>query len=258
MSYVFNRGGGGAALNFKVVGGTTQPTSASVNTIWVNTSTAISDWVFSAVEPLTANEGTVWIKTGTSSPVEFNALKKNSIIVYPTSAAQYVSDEWVAKTAKSYDGTTWNDCTDLTGGWGSGGSMDTSAGYSNNSSMTKNTDSILLTVAPVSGYMLSTVNKIDLTSYKKLYMDVTAETGISEDARGPGAWLVVRTAKTGSWSPGGQLTTLPPGTVASQVFNSPGVVELDISTINGEYYIGAAIAGYSAKTANISSIYLGK
>lgn len=37
-AFVVRRGGGGASLNYKVVGGTTQPTSAKENTIWVNTS----------------------------------------------------------------------------------------------------------------------------------------------------------------------------------------------------------------------------
>lgn len=52
---IFNMTGGGgvagAGLNFKVVGGTTQPTSPSENTIWVNTSTAITSWSFGANEP---------------------------------------------------------------------------------------------------------------------------------------------------------------------------------------------------------------
>lgn len=38
-------------LNFRVAGGTTQPTSPSENTIWVNTDTEISEWTFSAEDP---------------------------------------------------------------------------------------------------------------------------------------------------------------------------------------------------------------
>ena len=54
-------GSGGGGLNFKVVGGTTQPTNPTENTIWVNTSVSITDWVFSATEPTTPVEGMVWI-----------------------------------------------------------------------------------------------------------------------------------------------------------------------------------------------------
>lgn len=42
---------GGAGLNFKVVGGTTQPSSPKENTIWVNTDTPITSWDFSSEAP---------------------------------------------------------------------------------------------------------------------------------------------------------------------------------------------------------------
>ena len=48
MIYVL---GGGENLNFKVVGGTTEPSNPKENTIWVNTDTAITSWDFSATEP---------------------------------------------------------------------------------------------------------------------------------------------------------------------------------------------------------------
>lgn len=96
----------GAELNFEVVGGTSVPASPKENTIWVNTNTAITDWVFSATQP-SAKSGRVWISTGTSSPIEFNALKKNGIQVYPISAKQYVSGAWVDRTAKTYQGDKW-------------------------------------------------------------------------------------------------------------------------------------------------------
>lgn len=103
---IFNMTGGGAPLNFKVVGGTTQPANPTENMIWVNTSETITDWVFSATQP-TAASGRVWITIGTSSTVEFNALKKNGIQVYPISAKQYVSGALVGKNAMSYQGGAW-------------------------------------------------------------------------------------------------------------------------------------------------------
>lgn len=99
-------GGGGANLNFKVVGNL-QPTSPRENTIWLNTDQEITSWIFSAAEPETPEEGMVWFSVGTSSPVEFNALKKNAIQVYPLSAKQYVDGAWVTVTAMSYQGGEW-------------------------------------------------------------------------------------------------------------------------------------------------------
>ena len=48
-AYITRRGGG-APLNFKVVGGT-KPSNPKENTIWVNTDTAITGWHFGAEEP---------------------------------------------------------------------------------------------------------------------------------------------------------------------------------------------------------------
>lgn len=101
-------GGGGAGLNFKIVGNP-QPSNPAENTIWVDTDVEITSWVFSATEPENPEEGMVWITTGTASTVEFNALKKNGVMVYPISAKQYVSGEWVSKTAKSGKGGAWVD-----------------------------------------------------------------------------------------------------------------------------------------------------
>lgn len=167
---IFNvTGGGGAALNFKVVGGTSEPANKKENTIWINTSTPITDWVFSATQP-TAASGRVWISTGTSSHVEFNALKKNGIQVYPISAKQYVSGAWVDKTAKSYQNGKWvewitylydagDEYTDLTGGWES---KTLFGGFS----AKKNTDNIYLEAietAAGGGGVIFTKNKIALT-----------------------------------------------------------------------------------------------
>lgn len=107
MSLTINMGGGGGA-SIMVVGGSTQPASASEKTIWVNTSTTITSYVFSYAEPSTPVNGMVWIKTGSSSPVEFNALNgSNVLMVYPTQCKQYVSGAWASKTAESYINGNW-------------------------------------------------------------------------------------------------------------------------------------------------------
>jgi hypothetical protein len=101
-------GSGGAALNFKVVGGTTEPVNPKENMIWVKTE-RIGAWYFSATQPEGLLEWDVWFPTGTASTVEFNALKKNAVQVYPLSAKQMVSGALMDVTAKSYQNETWND-----------------------------------------------------------------------------------------------------------------------------------------------------
>lgn len=123
-------GGGGAALNFKVVGGTSTPASPKENMIWVKTE-KIGAWHFSATQPEGMQELDVWFPTGTSSPVEFNALKRNAIQVYPKSCMQYNNGVLEAKEAYLYQNAervqfSWtklylyrngDQCTEVTGGW---------------------------------------------------------------------------------------------------------------------------------------------
>lgn len=99
-------GGGGAPLNFKVVGNP-QPTNPKENTIWLNTDVPIGRWYFSATQPEGLNAGDVWFFIGVSSPVAFNALKKNGVMVYPISAKQYIDGAWIAVTAQIYQGGEW-------------------------------------------------------------------------------------------------------------------------------------------------------
>lgn len=104
---------GGAGLNFKIVGSTTQPASPKENTIWINTDTAIAEWQFSATEPTARADGSnlqagdVWIKTDNTSTVRFNALKKNRIDVQINSAYQYNGSDWEEKEVSSYINGDW-------------------------------------------------------------------------------------------------------------------------------------------------------
>ena len=113
MAKGFKHGaGGGSGLNFSVKAYASESALPSVereNTIAVFTDVEISGWIFSATQPTSKEEGIVWFPTGDSSTVQFNALKKNGIEVYPLSAKQYVSGAWVDKAAKSYQGGKWVD-----------------------------------------------------------------------------------------------------------------------------------------------------
>ena len=239
-------GGGGAALNFKVVPGLTQPESSSENTIWVKTE-RIGAWYFSATQPENMQEWDVWFPIGTTSHVEFNALKKNAIQVYPLSAKQYVDGAWVDKTAKSYQGGEWqhwfryiynagDECNDITGGW-------TSSGYTWNNgstsitikSPTKNADNILFTgTAGGSGNLpgIGTENAIDLTNVSILEVDVN----------------VIATSSNGSST--FYLAVMSTKNFSSEFVASVGggngtgekTLQLDVSKLSGSYYIGASMS----------------
>lgn len=122
---IFNMVGcGGSSLNYEVVGGTSAPSSPSVNTIWINTSTTITSHIFSATQPTNPASGMVWITVGASSTVAFSATEENPVMVYPISAKQYVGGAWVDVEAKSFQNGVWVDWiryllrkNDLYAGW---------------------------------------------------------------------------------------------------------------------------------------------
>ena len=249
-----NAGGGGGGLNFKVVGGTSAPSSPKENTIWVNTSVAITGWVFSATAPSSPAAGLVWIPTGESSAVDFNALKKNGIQVYPVSAKQYVGGAWVDMTAKIYQGGAWkelitylynkgDECTDLTGGWAATAAKPSGSGSTAVSpAVTKGTDSITLSM--YSGYgnyrigYLATAKSIDLTNYSKITINVTKLSVKGE--------IIVSNSKTSGFSK-----------AASMQF-SVGANMLDISSLNGKYYVLLGMGGHEGTASfTFDKVYLG-
>lgn len=97
----------GVELNFKVVGGTTEPENPTENMIWVNTDTDITSWAFSPTELNFTDNGNVWFILGTYEGCDFNALKTNSIQLFPMSAKQYINNTWVYVVAKIYQNNQW-------------------------------------------------------------------------------------------------------------------------------------------------------
>lgn len=348
MAKGFKCGTGGAALNFRVVGGTVQPENPAKNTIWINTEAAITGWIFAAEDPalresgelynteggtegvyldsngesvessnfalitapialpenchqikvvsgdtstssvchafydadgallttvlrgtgttlydvpegavsvslsvrtddapsLTAvyretKEGMVWIGTGKSSPVAFNALKKNGIEVYPISASQYVGGAWQTVTAMTYQDGAWaewwdgyvykagDEYEDFTGGWES--AWNTGSYYQNKGTVTKNEDNIKISTAG-STYSIyaKTVNKVNVTSFNTLSVVATSTHGKFGLSDGE------------SWNEANDM-------VASA---SPknGEASLDISELTGEYYVCMYIAAGNSNT----------
>ena len=217
-----NAGGGGTSLNFKVVGGTTRPTSPKENTIWVNTSVAIPSWAFSATEPGSPVAGMVWIITSTSSQAEFNALKKNTIQVYPTFARQYVGGQWVERDAQCYQDGEWKDMVSElyiveNGILKQEYSFSVSRG--NNA---RQDDGHYSIYGNGGGYHTAWIPNIDLTRYRTLSIDGTFTTGTGWE-------LCV-------WD---KATSAPDyqNHVATADLTATGAV-LDVSGLTGEYSVG--------------------
>lgn len=215
---------GGAGLNFKVVGGTTQPSNPTENTIWVNTSEAITGWAFSRDEPTTATEGLVWIKTGFSSPVTFNALKKEAIVLCPLKAQQYISGAWVEMTALSYQSSAWQDWYTWIVASGIGTLVE--FGYrrsGSNVTVTFDENGITIDAWGSSGNTayVGTTNKLNVTDYSQLVIEIyRAGTGTE------GTIGLYPNIYTGSY-----------GTAVVSSNMGAGTHTYDISNISGSYYL---------------------
>ena len=108
-----NTGGGGVGVGgseLMIFGGTTRPSKAAQNTIWINTDVNITSYVLSVTEPTNPVEGMAWVTIGDSGSIKAtNPIGDEWITVYPLSAKQYISGAWVDKTAKSYQNGEWVD-----------------------------------------------------------------------------------------------------------------------------------------------------
>lgn len=233
-------GAGGAALNFKVVPGLTQPGTAAENTIWVKTE-SLTGWIIDASQPEELTEGMVWISAGTKSAVEFNALKKNGIQVYPLSAKQMIGGALVDVEAVSYQGGEWVDWWNgdlykqgdlyehISGGWvvmnaagGSGAITEDKViqlRYRSNASSDQHSTAY-------------TNKKIDLTKHTKLTMEVDV---IAVGSSKMNASICICNTNTDGYPVDGRVAfnSTPQGQTG--VFT----VELDIASYSSEYYIAA-------------------
>lgn len=226
---------GGGGLNFKVVGGLTQPAGLAENDIWVITDFEITGYDFNATQPTAPVEGMVWIYIGTESPAAFNALKKNCITVYPLSAMQYISGAWEKKEAKSYhNGVLVNWIRYL---YSYGDEHNTvTGGFTNNfhawanepKALTKNADNLSPNYY---GGGFGTVKKINVAGHKTLTVVATAS-----NAAGDAKCVFGLSTKTGQHSVDAPqsffsaYTTI--GTGTKQEY------KLDISALSGEFYVG--------------------
>ena len=234
--------GGGAGLNFKVVGNP-QPSNPIENTVWIDTDTPITSYIFSAAQPA-GEEGMVWIATGTTSTAEFNALKKNDIKVYPQSAKQYVSGAWVDKTAESYQNGEWvewvpegmlyykgNECDPVTGGWSA------FVGYSSSYTLGSYTEGSEKITLKLNGdqkcVSAAPVNKIDLSKAKTLVVNVTR---VPTEANHGLYVTSVRNANSCDKA------------VAKLEELKNGENVLDVSSLNGSYYIVLNIVMWDSST----------
>lgn len=186
--------------------------------------------------------GSVWIPTGTSSTAPFNALKKNGITVYPMSAKQHVNGVWVEREAKIYQNGVWSEwwagdiysygdeIENITGGWVAQAKSWPDV-PNNVPTITYNDTSVTIKCAHGGG-IYRTVNKIPFNGKKTLRFTGSAD-GDGEAPSGSLRCMLV------VWSAIG-TDVVTQNVVAQYLFpqNFSGEATINISSLNGDYYVG--------------------
>lgn len=239
-------GGGNVGLNFKVVGGTSQPASAAENTIWLNTDTDITGWVFSPSQPETPAAGLAWISIGVASAAAFNAVKKQTMMVYPVAAKQYVDGAWANKGAMIYLDGAWvsfsteavylyiegDTCESLTGGYtvaamkaasSESGTGTPAVTYGDSSMVIKPVKSTA--IGTYIGGIVRTKSKIDCSQYDTLIFEGTV------------AGISTGNGKIAFWSTMGANQSENQAKY-KMLSNGSDPITVDVSDLTGSYYIG--------------------
>ena len=237
-------GGGGTSLNFEVIPNP-QPENPKVNTIWVDTDVEITGWDFSAVEPANPAEGMVWFSTGTASSVAFNALKENSVMVYPMSAKQYVGGAWVDKTAKSYRNGEWVDWVpsltlvpdpENAHSWAK---ETVTYGRSEATDNEDGTKTLMAGTATNGTYWNTSTYQtiVDLTNYSVLKYRASVSTSgtVGNNAARVGVGLIAEWGKTGT-------------AFATLALSGESSGEVDISALTGEHPVGMQAQSHNKGT----------
>lgn len=226
------------------------PEDTTVVTIGVVTTTPITGWCFSPLQPPNMATGEVWFGLDLTSPVEFNALKTNRILLAPTRAQQMVSGSLREVAAKSYLNGKWVDWISTLYLYNNGifselaGTITSVAKKVSNKSggkhtLTINASNVTVGTEGGSGAWVYFPNKIDLTNYKTLYFNGAFNLTHSEGGNGRFGF--------GVWSeePKDSADTQAVafyGLVAPPL--PTGVYTLDIESLKGKYYVGMALYGY--------------
>lgn len=252
---------GGEELNFSVVAyasETALPETAAENTIAVITTTHITGYLFSADEPTNPIEGNLWIGTVAEGNKSFNALKGNTLMVYPFFVQQYIDGTWLPATAFIYQKGTWvdfitylyelgNEYIAITGGLRSD-AVPLSASYTGATpTLTKEKSSFTASLTynnkAIAG-VVSFDKTIDLTNYDTLHCKVNAKyTGADRQQ------LIVFGVRSGY---------LNNSIVAKTAFVVSEDCTLDISGVTGSYYVGIELTanGNIGSSVTIEKIWL--
>ena len=243
----FGGGSGGTDLNFEVVGGTTEPTNPTENTIWVNTDVPITKYHFSVNQPENMSDGEVWFSTGTFSLAEFDVFKDNSLLVYPLRTQQYIDNILTNKTTMIYQNGEWK----TFGIWLIDNENCVSFTCDNCSISSVNSNGLNIRLATYSGNVAALFwasNMYDLTNINTISTSGVSGTAINNSYR-----VCLATYPTTPYFNGSNHNC----SALIQVTSGGGETILDVSDLTGLHYVGFHILAPGSSTVVVPQLKLG-
>lgn len=236
---------GGGDLNFYIVGGTAQPSNPKENTIWINTSTAITEWIFSEEEPASPVDGMVWVELGNG--LSFDAIddEENLIHLSFKKVRQRINGAWDKPPTSFFQNGRWNEVSAEFYLFKEG------AGAQNGYKIEQYLDSpdqgnvtnarILWSDSAGSGGAFAVTPKIDLTRYSTLYVELQSTGRFSDSGTYTNQIGVGTNLPSNAQAPGDFTTSI------SQYSTDRVIVPVPIDLVNQEMYVkffGYATTGY--------------
>ena len=246
----------GGSIKLHVVGGTTKPSSAAENTIWVNTSTAITKWTVTNSAPSSPSTGDVYFTTRLSTSNVLDINSPNSVYLYLGTAYQYSGSAWVEKTGEIYYSGSWHKLTtyvydgeigSTTGNYNSQiGGQPWSTGTAGGSiAITNYSDHFHVenSVGSGSTQWAATYKQIDFTGVNSVRFTYSRSTSGNNTGK-----FIVFTNKTESG------TRDYPNAASSEFSNvTKGTLTINTASLSGNYWLGISTSGWNG--TNYLDIY---
>ena len=268
MGKCFLHGNGSNPLNINITaystGDALHADAPKENTIGVVTDN-YKGYVFCGSEPVNPTEGLLWIQLDTKSPFKFPATNRNVIFIHPIKCWKYVNFAWEAVESYLYQEGKWNVFGRLylyhnlqfnkhvvDERWGMSGCM---LGYSSTSAtpLKSGTNSYGFEIDATKAFagndaslgsalvfkevdtnlsdgIVPSARKFDLTNYKTLVFKGLFEYENSNSSVIYGVWEKLE-------------TNYQQNLAASAIYtqNNTEDVTIDVSALEGEYYIGVGV-----------------
>lgn len=227
MGQCFLYGNGSAGAGLTIVSGLTEPVKPKENMIWVKSDKAGKKYVFAEDAPEAPAEGLIWFSaTGDGIITQANVYADgawNRVDAY-----MYLSGAWVhIASAVVYLYNKGDTCDAVSGGWEAAAWHINSGAPGSVPNLTYGDSSLSVSWTYGKEGLVNTRASVNLDKIRKICAVISGNTSTN-------SYLAV---STGSGERG-----FPPNQKASKsLFN--GTVELDVSALSGNYFVGFRVRG---------------